>query len=204
MTDGEHAPSEWDSFAADWDTDAAARSYAAAAFGSLDLLLRGSGRSLDGANVIDFGAGTGLLTERLVDAGARVHAVDTSTAMLDVVRAKSDAHGWTDVHISTDLPSDESGTDATDFDLVVCSSVCSFLDDYPGTVARLCQLLRPGGRFVQWDWERTAADEHGLSRTEIMSALESAGLSEVSVDVGFEVAVEDDVMRPLMGQGRVP
>lgn len=131
-------------------------------------------------------------------------AVDTSQGMLDVFQAKMVDRGWNDVRSSTELP-----TTLASFDLIVCSSVCSFLDDYPATVQAMAGLLVPGGFFVQWDWERDddgdaedPEDAHGLSRAEITDALQSAGLEHVSVDVGFEAVVEDQVMRPLMGHGR--
>ena len=150
--------------------------------------------------MLDFGCGTGLLTERLADSGASVLGVDTSQGMLDVLQAKIADHNWSDVHTSTELPSLPAS-----FDLIVCSSVCSFLDDYPAMARTLAGLLTPGGLFVQWDWERDTSadidDTHGLSRAEITEALRAAGLDQVSVDVGFEAAFEDQVMRPLMGHG---
>ena len=155
--------------------------------------------TLVGARVIDFGCGTGLLTERLVSAGATVHAVDTSLAMLAVLDAKIAQHGWNNVMTSVELPAV-----APAYDLIVCSSVCSFLDDYPGTVADLVSRLQPGGIFIQWDWERTGEAPHGFSRDEITEALGLAGLEEVSVSVGFTASANGQTMRPLMGHGRQP
>ena len=57
--------------------------------------------------------------------------------------------------------------------------MCGFLDDYPGTVQLLAELLRPGGIFVQWDWEREDADGDGLSRGEIDDALLEADRVQV-------------------------
>ncbi|MCH8334286.1 MAG: class I SAM-dependent methyltransferase [Proteobacteria bacterium] len=37
------------------------------------------------------------------------------------------------------------------FDLVVASSVCSFLPDYNSTLRDLSSALKPGGLFVQWE-----------------------------------------------------
>lgn len=193
--------SEWDEYAGDWDGDPAARAYAAAAFASLQDALATADLKLAGMNVLDFGCGTGLLTEQLVDQGAAVLGVDVSTAMLDVLSAKIAGRAWTGVQVATELPSTPAS-----YQLIVCSSVCSFLDDYPATVKTLVELLAPGGLFVQWDWERdnAAEDPHGLSRVEIADALRAAGLEQVVVDIGFEAEFEDQVMRPLMGSGRVP
>jgi len=92
---------------------------------------------------------------------------------------------------------------AAPFDLVVCSSVCGFLDDYPGAVALLANSLRSGGLLVQWDWEFEPGSEgpRGLSRDEIRTALEQAGLRAVSVETGFRLTVDGDAMSPLMGVG---
>lgn len=192
---------DWDCYADSWDQDEAARAYATAAFASLQAVLASHTLTLDGASVVDFGCGTGLLTERLASCGATVYAVDTSTAMLAVLEAKIDQHGWSDVWASTELPERTPV-----HDVIVCSSVCSFLDDYPGTVQELVSLLRPGGLFVQWDWEGNdnGQDTHGLTRAEINDALTSAGLDEVSVGVGFVTSVSGQTMRPLMGYGRRP
>ena len=116
-----------------------------------------------------------------------------------VLDDKIERHGWPHVSTGRSLPTDGGG-----YDLVVCSSVCSFLDDYPATAAELANLLNPGGLFVQWDWERKDddGDSHGLTRPEISSALTTAGLEAVEVRVGFEVPMGEQTMRPLMGTGR--
>lgn len=189
----------WDDYAEGWDQDEAARTYAEAAFASLLAVLDGAGLTLAGARVIDFGCGTGLLTERLVERDASVDAIDTSLAMLAVLDAKVAEHDWSQVRTGVELPADQGS-----HDLIVCSSVCSFLDDYPGTVAQLVGLLRPGGVFVQWDWERTGDDEHGLTRPEIEDALGRAGLEPVVVDTAFSVPVGEETMEPLIGHGRRP
>lgn len=189
----------WDAYADGWDQDEGARAYAEAAFASLLTVVAEAGVDLDGARVVDFGCGTGLMTERLVGVGASVHAVDTSPAMLAVLDAKVDERGWSQVTTGAEPPVAQGS-----HDLIVCSSVCSFLDDYPGTAAELVGLLRPGGLFVQWDWERSGDDEHGLTRTEIQDALGRAGLDQVVVETAFSVSMGEATMEPLIGHGRAP
>lgn len=192
---------EWDAYADGWDDDVAARTYARAAFSSLQDRAAGLGFTIVGARTCDFGCGTGLLTERLAEPCDHIDAVDASPAMLAVLDAKIERHGWTHVRAMTELP-----RQPRPYDLVVCSSVCAFLDDYPGTVEHLVGRLRPGGLFVQWDWELDPADDdpHGLEREDIRQALSGAGLSAVTVDVGFDAPVEGQTMSPLMGVGQKP
>ena len=92
------------------------------------------------------------------------------------------------------------------FDLVVCSSVCAFLDDYPGTIDTLVQLLKPAGLFVQWDWEfdPSAQEPFGLTQEQVRATLLSSGLENVQVTPAFEVSIDDRTVRPLMGLGQVP
>lgn len=195
-TPNEATANEWDESAEGWDGDEATRAYAAGAFASLCTLLEP--RSLTGMRVLDFGCGTGLLTEQLVAAGAaHVCAVDSSPAMLAVLDDKIVDQAWSSVISSQAVPVDPDA-----FDLVVCSSVMAFIDDYEATVVTLVQLLSPDGRFVQWDWERVDDDPHGLSRSEISTALVEAGLEDVSVEIGFEVEAHGQTMRPLMGVGQ--
>ena len=186
----------WDDFAETWDDQDGVEDYADSAFRSLVTVLDRNNRSLDGAAAVDFGCGTGLLTERLVKAGASVNAVDTSSPMLAVLGAKIEANSWSDVVTSSAAP-----TEPWAFDLVVCSSVLSFVADYQGTVSDLVEVLKPGGLFIQWDWERVDGEDGGLSRTEINNALIGAGLDQVTVGPGFELAFGDEVMVPLMGHG---
>ena len=195
----------WDEYAAAWDDDPAARAYAAAAFSSLAAVLDDRGATLAGANVCEFGCGTGLLTEQFAETVTSVDAVDTSAVMRGELEAKAERRGWRHIRLDRDIPSSHDS-----HDLVVCSSVCSFLDDYPGTVQRLADLLRPGGLFVQWDWERhddnhdNDDDTHGLSRSEVHEALEAAGLADVHVGTAFEIEIDGQLMAPLIGVGQKP
>lgn len=192
---------DWDEYAATWDEDEAVRAYADAAFESLSGEADRRGFEIGGSRVLDFGCGTGQLTERLAGSCRSIDAVDVSPAMLEVVQTKITGHGWNHVRTLSAIP----GGDPV-YDLIVCSSVCSFLDDYPGTARRLAGLLRTGGLFVQWDWELDPShdDPHGLTRAGIEGALSAAGLGFVTVRTAFEVTVGQQSMSPLLGVGRQP
>ncbi|MEM9039171.1 MAG: class I SAM-dependent methyltransferase [Actinomycetota bacterium] len=190
--------SEWDDVAAGWDDEPAVRRYAGAAHGSLVGLAADLGVELSG-RALDFGCGTGLLTEHLVETYDAVVAVDVSERMLDVLRAKAAERGWANVHLHTDLRAAQGP-----YELIVASSVLGFVDDHPATVRSLAQRLSPGGLLVHWDWDADpqSDDPHGLHRPDVEAALRDAALTDVGVGTGFTLDVEGQPMAPLMGWGR--
>ncbi len=197
---------DWDEHAAGWDDDPAVRAYASAAFDALDRELRLRGLSWRSLRVLDFGCGTGVLAEALAPRCREVVGLDLSAAMIAKLQDKITQNAWTHVHaVAGPLDASRRDDDAP-FDLVVCSSVCAFLDDYPATVRALVSRLAPGGLFVQFDWERNDADADpfGLTTSEIDTALRQAGLESITVGMGFERDFEGQVMKPLMGVGIVP
>ena len=200
----------WDSYADDWDEDEGARAYSQAAFECLTRLCAERSVRLVGARTCDFGCGTGLLTEKLAPGCAVVVAVDTSDRMIGRLRHKMDRLGLTNVHTTTDAIEQaihhHAALFGSPFDLIVCSSVCAFLDDYGGTTGILVRLLRPGGLFVQWDWELDpdAHEPFGLTREQVTATLSGAGLEAIQVATAFEVSIGDKTVRPLMGVGQAP
>ena len=96
-------------------------------------------------DVLDLGCGTGRHTVRLVEAGARVTAVDFSEKMLERARRKV---GAADVRfIVHDLHEPLPLRDAC-FDVVVSGLVLEHLRDPEGFFIEARRVLRPGGRAV--------------------------------------------------------
>lgn len=198
----------WDDAAATWDDDPAVRAYARGAHQSLLEVLAERGQTLCEAMVLDFGCGTGLLAAAIAPAAARVVALDVSPAMIGVLEAKIAARGLTNIEpVAADLAgflAAEPPGAGRRFDLIVASSVCGFLPDYPQVVATLARCLRPQGIFVQWDWAHNDQDDepYGLTAAEIHAALAGAGLERVHVGVGFEMQFEGRIMAPFRGVGQ--
>lgn len=103
----------------------------------VDFLLAGeTGAPADGIDVVDLGAGTGILTAQLVARGARTTAVDPSAAMLDALHEKL-----------PEVPTVLAGAEATGLpvascDVVVCAQAWHWVDADAATAEAL-RLLRP-------------------------------------------------------------
>lgn len=200
----------WDDHAEAWDRREGVRAYARAAYGSLVRRASKLDFRLDAVRACDFGCGTGLLSEKLAETCAEVVAIDSSRQMIEALQAKIVERGHSRIRpLCITLKTETIAASpelAEPFDIVVCSSVCAFLEDYPNSVALLRGLLHPGGLFVQWDWELNPADEEpwGLSRESICDALQGAGLELLSLDSEFTIDVGGVAMSPLMAVGRLP
>lgn len=113
------------------------------------------GRALDlaighmanpGGRALDFGAGTGNLTGKLLGRGFRVRAVDVSRGMLAHLEAKH-AAAVAEERLQTTLLDGSIPLPFGDgsFDLVCAYSVLHHVPDYLRAVAELTRVTAPGG-----------------------------------------------------------
>ena len=92
-----------------------------------------------GEAILDLGCGDGVLTQRLVDAGACVVGVDSDKAMIDAaVEAGLDAR----LLDGRQLPFDG------EFDAVFSNAALHWMGNPAPVLAGVFRALRPGGRFV--------------------------------------------------------
>lgn len=95
--------------------------------------------------VLEFACGTGLITLQLAPHVAHIRGIDISSSMVDIAREK--ARDMSNVEITnTDLfdPCLEPGS----FDGVCAYNVLLYLPDLPAALARIRELLKPGGVFL--------------------------------------------------------
>jgi SAM-dependent methyltransferase len=120
-------------------------------------LLRRHGFGPD-TTLVDLGCGTGLLSAAAVSEARRVVGVDVSPAMLEVARRRSDAVEWVEAGFLTYEHKGEAPQ------LVHSRNALHHLPDFWKGVAlaRIHDLLAPGGRFVLrdlvYDFEPPDAD----------------------------------------------
>lgn len=155
--------------------------------------------------VVDFGCGTGLLTETLRRQSPESDfiCIDAAPAMVNVLLDKIQSCGWeTNVRAynvalaKLDQASDEIQKDLESLkgkvDLVVASSVMSFVpaEDLPATMKVIGELLKDDtGVFCHSDWPKSEENADGFDDDKATKMYTMAGLKvkstlETKVNIG--------------------
>ncbi len=181
--DTTHGAAFFDEQAATWDEDPAKVERAAVVADAIRASVP-LGRA---TRMLEYGAGTGLVTQALRDHVGRVTLADTSEGMRAVVQAKIDAGTLTDARLwaldlATDAPPDEQ------FDLIVTVMALHHIADLAPVLARFAALLAPGGHLCIVDLDHEDGSfhgegfvgHHGFRRPELADRLAAAGFGEVT------------------------
>ena len=99
----------------------------------------------DAKRALDFGAGTGNLTGKLLDMGYDVTAVDISAEMCKILETKYKNYLKAKKLIVFNSPIEDLSFDRDEFDLIACYSVLHHLPDYECALQRLSVFLKKGG-----------------------------------------------------------
>lgn len=147
----------------------------------------------------DIGAGTGFITEGLVQKRLKVIAVDQSEAMLEEMKKKFSRFDTIDYRIgeSKNLPIEDEIVDA-----IFCNMYLHHVESPPVAIQEMVRVLKTGGKIVVTDMDEHPYDflrqEHndrwmGFKREDIRKWLVEAGLHKVHIDcVGEDCCAESD------------
>ncbi|EGQ7826735.1 class I SAM-dependent DNA methyltransferase [Vibrio parahaemolyticus] len=187
---------DWDGLAKNWESNPATEQFAQSVFAQLQQLTQ-----LDGIKVLDFGCGTGRLSQLLSPIVKDIVALDASEAMIEELDKKEllNVEPVVDA-LSRGLVAQHPAFRGQ-FDLVVASSVLAFVDDVESSLDIAHSLLNEGGYFVHFDWvAESEQDGFTLSRSE--NALSNAGFVDVEAKKVFDITSDGQTMSVLMGVGR--
>ena len=136
-------------------------------------------------NVMDFGAGTGLISTQVAPLVARIVAVDTSPAMLKKLAAKPELQGKVEI-VCQDLLDDPL---EEKFDLIVSAMTLHHVENTERLLQRLHQQLNDGGVIALADLDKEDGSFHpagtegvfhfGFDRHELREMLQSQGFHQV-------------------------
>lgn len=189
---------EWDEYAENWDVDPSVEQYAKNAFSELlDSI------NINGLTVLDFGCGTGALTQLMSPSVESIVAIDPSSEMIKLLDKKA-LNNVTSIcdYLSSELVQNFPELE-NKFDLIVASSVCGFLPDYEMTLSLLKSLLKKDGLFVQWDWlSEDDSSGMGLSEKRVKQAFAASGFVSIKVNSPFIMNSSKGNMPVLMAIGK--
>lgn len=94
---------------------------------------------------LDFGAGTGNLTGKLLQMGYTVTALDISAEMCKILEKKYRNYLISQKLLVVNSPIEDVSFNQGDFNLITCYSVLHHLPDYMDVVQRFFTLLKKGG-----------------------------------------------------------
>jgi len=145
-----------------------------------------------GQQAADLGAGTGFITEGLLQRGLKVISVDQSEAMLAQMRQKFAVFDDGDYRLgdADRLPIDDGVVDAA-----FANMYLHHVEHPAQAIAEMMRILKPGGKLVITDLDEHNFDflrsEHfdrwmGFKREAVHAWFESAGLINVDVDCAGE------------------
>ncbi|MCL5778723.1 methyltransferase domain-containing protein [Limibaculum sp. FT325] len=135
-----------------------------------------------GEDILDLGCGDGVLSLRLVEAGARVVGVDASVDMVAAARARGIDARLADGHA---LEFERA------FDGVFSNAALHWMTRPDAVIAGVARALRPGGRFV--------AEFGGAGN---VAAIRTAIISVLLHDHGIETTLDDIWYFPTEGEHR--
>ncbi len=150
----------------------------------------------DNMLVMDFGAGTGLVTGHVAPHVKQVTAVDISEAMLEQLAAKPELQGKVEVVCQdiTQQPLDSQ------FDLIVSAMAMHHVEDTDRLFHQFADHLKSGARIALADLDKEDGSFHpedvegvfhaGFERDEITSLLEKYGFDDIQFDTAHVVDKE--------------
>ncbi|EEY36835.1 methyltransferase domain-containing protein [Vibrio mimicus] len=188
---------DWDEYAANWENDPATHIFAQSVFQQLTKIL-----SLQGKHILDFGCGTGLLSQLMSPLARDIVALDLSEAMIEELDRKELRNVEPVVDSLTRGLVAQHPAFRKQFDLVVASSVCAFLPNVQDVADIIFTLVDEGGYFIHFDWLADGKSEVGLSLVEMETVLKNAGFSSVETQIAFDVTTEQGVLPVMVGIAR--
>lgn len=190
----------FDERAATWDDDPAKLERARVVAGAICDAI-----ALDGSQrLLEYGAGTGLVTQALRNVVGPVTLVDTSEGMRKVMLAKIAAGAITDARV-WDLDLESAPAPDERFDLVVTVLTLHHVHDIAAVLSKFAELLAGGGQLCVADLDKEdgsfhgpGADvHHGFSRSELAAALTAAGFTDVDLRDCNRIARDDGATYPM-------
>lgn len=150
-----------------------------------------SSGSLSGLNAADLGAGTGYFTFRLLDAGAKVTALDADERFLQFIQKKAESHPKKKNLSVRKIPYTSAELKPDETDILISVNVYHHIEDRIRYFSEIKKALKKNGFICIIDFKEGKLPIHSppesmrISREKTVNELEQAG---------FKVYVDDKTL----------
>ncbi len=148
---------------------------------------------LKGMDILDYGAGTGLVSFDLCEDARRVVAMDYSKGMLEEIEKKAQKVGIDNVHTrhhdmnKEDLPKEQ-------FDLFISSMTMHHIEDTKDFLSKAKSSLVKGGYVAINDLELEDGSFHSMGNDDVAHfGFDTVALKSLFEEVGLEVVLLERV-----------
>lgn len=151
----------------------------------------------DQMDVMDFGAGTGLISSHVAPLVSKILAVDTSEEMLNQLVSKPEFHGKVEALQQNilDQPIDRK------FDLIMSAMAVHHVEDTSSLIKSFAEHLEPGAMIALADLDKEDGSFHpqeaegvfhsGFEREDFQSILEKHGFEDINFVTAHTVRKEE-------------
>mgnify|MGYP001827473094 FL=1 len=148
-------------------------------------------------DVMDFGAGTGLISSHVAPLVSKILAVDTSEEMLNKLVSKPEFHGKVEALQQNilDQPIDRK------FDLIMSAMAVHHAEDTNSLIKIFAEHLKPGAMIALADLDKEDGSFHpqevegffhsGFEREDLQSILEKHGFEDINFVTAHTVRKEE-------------
>ena len=148
-------------------------------------------------DVMDFGAGTGLISSHVAPLVSKILAVDTSEEMLNKLVSKPEFHGKVEALQQNilDQPIDRK------FDLIMSAMAVHHVEDTNSLIKIFAEHLKPGAMIALADLDKEDGSFHpqeaegvfhsGFEREDLQSILEKHGFEDINFVTAHTVRKEE-------------
>jgi len=97
--------------------------------------------------VLDYGCGTGLISNELADHVKMIHAIDISSKMIEIAREKAEKRKIENINYARATIFDDRYKPGS-FDVILVFHLLHLLEDTQLVMQRINELLKPGGLII--------------------------------------------------------
>jgi len=142
-------------------------------------------------NILDFGSGTGLLTQEIAPYVNKITAVDMSTAMNEVLREKADGFACDLEVLELDITSQEYKHKLSNLDSIISSMTIHHIKDTEDLFQKFYDLLNDNGTIGLADLETEDGSFHtsdtgvfhfGFDKDKFLNIAKKVGFKDLKIE----------------------